>query len=34
MEMGKERLRYLKACEIARACDNLPPLMEDFIDND
>ena len=31
MEMGEEQMKYLKACEIARACDNLPPLIEDFI---
>ena len=31
MEMGKEQeLAYMKAVEIAKACDNLPPLLEDF----
>ena len=31
MEMGKEeKLAYMKAVEIANACDNLPPLLEDF----
>ena len=35
MEMGKkERLAYMKAVEIAKACDNLPPLLEDFIKNE
>jgi hypothetical protein len=28
----KEEIEYMKACEIARACDNLPPLKEDFIE--
>ena len=27
----KEEIEYMRACEIARACDNLPPLIEDFI---
>ena len=35
MAMGiKEKLAYMKAVEIAKACDNLPPLVEDFIKND
>ena len=35
MEMGKEQeLAYMKAVEKAKACDNLPPLVEDFIKND
>ena len=27
----KEEIAYMKAKEIARYCDNLPPLKEDFI---
>ena len=27
----KQKIAYIKACEIAKACDNLPPLIEDFI---
>ena len=27
----KEEIEYMRACELARACDNLPPLIEDFI---
>ena len=35
MAMGEEqKMRYLKACEIAIACDNLPPLIEDFKENE
>ena len=35
MAMGEEqKMRYLKACEIAKALDNLPPLVEDFIENE
>ena len=26
----KEKLAYMKAVEIANACDNLPPLLEGF----
>ena len=26
----EEKLAYMKAVEIAKACDNLPPLFEDF----
>ena len=25
---GKEEIAYMKACEIARYCDNLPPRKE------
>ena len=32
--VGKEEIAYLKACEIARACDNLPPLREEFEKNE
>ena len=28
--MGQEEIAYMKAVEIAKACDNLPPLIEDF----
>ena len=28
--MGEGEVGYMKAVEIARACDNLPPLIEDF----
>ena len=29
--MGKEEeIEYMKVCEIARYCDNLPPLIEKF----
>ena len=32
MAMGKEQeIAYMRAYEIAKACDNLPPLIEDFI---
>ena len=32
MEVGKKQIiAYMKACEIARYCDNLPPLKEKFI---
>ena len=32
IQLGKkEEIAYIKACEIARACDNLPPLIEDYI---
>ena len=35
VQLGEEeKMRYLKACEIAIACDNLPPLIEDFMKND
>ena len=27
----EEEIAYVKACEIARYCDNLPPLKEKFI---
>ena len=29
--MGKEtkKIDYMRECEIAKACDNLPPLIED-----
>ena len=27
----EEKIDYMKACEIAKACDNLPPLIEEFI---
>ena len=30
----KEQLAYMKAVEKAEACDNLPPLVEDFINNE
>lgn len=32
IQLGKkEEIAYLKAIEIARACDNLPPSREEFI---
>ena len=34
MEVGKEQLAYMKAVEIANACDNLPPSLEDFNNNE
>tara|TARA_Y100000310_G_scaffold319420_1_gene374663 strand:+ start:740 stop:877 length:138 start_codon:yes stop_codon:yes gene_type:complete len=26
---AKEKIAYTKACEIAKACDNLPPIIEE-----
>ena len=35
VQLGKEqKMKYIRACEIAKALDNLPPLIDDFIDND
>ena len=36
LQLGKEEeeIAYLKACEIAKACDNLPPLREEFEKNE
>ena len=35
IQLGKEEeIKYMKACEIAIACDNLPPLIEDFKENE
>ena len=35
VQLGKEEeIAYRRACEIASACDNLPPLKEDFIKMD
>ena len=35
VQLGEEeKMRYRKACEIAIACDNLPPLIEDFKENE
>ena len=32
IQLGKEEeIAYMKACKIARYCDNLPPLKEKFI---
>ena len=36
MEMGKEKVdwdAYYEVCRIARYCDNLPPLKEDYLKN-
>ena len=34
IQLGEEEeIAYRRACEIARACDNLPPLREDFVKN-
>ena len=27
----EEEIAYMRAVEIAKACDNLPPLKEDFV---
>ena len=32
IQLGKEEeIAYMKACELARLCANLPPLREKFI---
>ena len=34
MVLALEEIAYMKACEISRYCDNLPPLKEKFIKHD
>ena len=35
IQLGKkEEMMYQEACRIAKACDNLPPLKEDFVKNE
>ena len=33
LQLGKkEQIAYMKACEIAKYCDNLPPDIEKYLD--
>ena len=34
MGQEEEKMSYVRACEIARACDNLPPLRKEFEKNE